>query len=262
MVLKRDGRREEFSREKLLFRHQESCQKRPISPKAIDGPRGSHRRRRHGKIRRRSAGRIRRQTRHGRSARNWTTSPMSASPASIAGSRKQPTSFRSQKNWRPPNDRIVHPTACFSNSPTARAFPARAEMISLRSFGNSEGLLDPEMLRHAAASVFIISRSNSNARPSPSASSPADGQAESRQNFFQRTGKFADGDGLAFEFDLEIMEDGRGGVAQHFRVEQSSELRRSQWRSFRRSRETLSPLVSLKSRQWMTMRSFGGLQFF
>jgi transcriptional repressor NrdR len=36
MVLKRDGRREEFSREKLLSGIKKACQKRPISPKAID----------------------------------------------------------------------------------------------------------------------------------------------------------------------------------------------------------------------------------
>ena len=36
MVLKRDGRREEFSRDKLLSGIRKACQKRPISPKAID----------------------------------------------------------------------------------------------------------------------------------------------------------------------------------------------------------------------------------
>ena len=36
MVLKRDGRREEFSRDKLLSGIKKACQKRPISPKAID----------------------------------------------------------------------------------------------------------------------------------------------------------------------------------------------------------------------------------
>ena len=36
MVLKRDGRHEEFSREKLLSGIRKACQKRPISPKAID----------------------------------------------------------------------------------------------------------------------------------------------------------------------------------------------------------------------------------
>jgi transcriptional repressor NrdR len=36
MILKRDGRREEFSREKLLSGIRKACQKRPISPKAID----------------------------------------------------------------------------------------------------------------------------------------------------------------------------------------------------------------------------------
>ena len=35
MVLKRDGRREEFSREKLLAGIQKACQKRPISQQAI-----------------------------------------------------------------------------------------------------------------------------------------------------------------------------------------------------------------------------------
>ena len=36
MVLKRDGRREEFSREKLLSGIKKACQKRPVSPKAMD----------------------------------------------------------------------------------------------------------------------------------------------------------------------------------------------------------------------------------
>lgn len=36
MVLKRDGRREEFSREKLLAGIKKACQKRPVSLKAMD----------------------------------------------------------------------------------------------------------------------------------------------------------------------------------------------------------------------------------
>jgi transcriptional repressor NrdR len=36
VVLKRDGRREEFSREKLLTGIRRACQKRPIGPKAIE----------------------------------------------------------------------------------------------------------------------------------------------------------------------------------------------------------------------------------
>jgi transcriptional repressor NrdR len=36
MVLKRDGRREEFSRDKLLSGLRKACQKRPVSPKALD----------------------------------------------------------------------------------------------------------------------------------------------------------------------------------------------------------------------------------
>ena len=36
MVLKRDGRREEFSREKLLSGIKKACQKRPVSPKKMD----------------------------------------------------------------------------------------------------------------------------------------------------------------------------------------------------------------------------------
>ena len=35
-VLKRDGRREEFSREKLLLGMKKACQKRPISQKVIE----------------------------------------------------------------------------------------------------------------------------------------------------------------------------------------------------------------------------------
>ena len=36
MVLKRDNRREEFSREKLLAGIKKACQKRPVSPKAME----------------------------------------------------------------------------------------------------------------------------------------------------------------------------------------------------------------------------------
>ena len=36
MVLKRDGRREEFSKEKLLSGLRKACQKRPISPKVVE----------------------------------------------------------------------------------------------------------------------------------------------------------------------------------------------------------------------------------
>jgi transcriptional repressor NrdR len=36
MVLKRDGRREEFSREKLLSGVKKACQKRPVSLKSLD----------------------------------------------------------------------------------------------------------------------------------------------------------------------------------------------------------------------------------
>ncbi len=36
MVLKRDGRHEEFSKEKLLSGIRKACQKRPISPKIIE----------------------------------------------------------------------------------------------------------------------------------------------------------------------------------------------------------------------------------
>src|ERR1051326_9602743 len=36
VVLKHDGRREEFSREKLLSGIRKACQKRPVSPKVIE----------------------------------------------------------------------------------------------------------------------------------------------------------------------------------------------------------------------------------
>ena len=36
MVLKRDGRHEEFSREKLLAGIRKACQKRPVTPKAME----------------------------------------------------------------------------------------------------------------------------------------------------------------------------------------------------------------------------------
>ena len=36
MVIKRDGRREEFSKEKLLSGLRKACQKRPVSPKVIE----------------------------------------------------------------------------------------------------------------------------------------------------------------------------------------------------------------------------------
>jgi transcriptional repressor NrdR len=36
LVLKRDGRREEFSKEKLLVGIKKACQKRPVSPKVME----------------------------------------------------------------------------------------------------------------------------------------------------------------------------------------------------------------------------------
>ena len=36
MVIKRDGRREEFSKDKLLSGIRKACQKRPVSPKIIE----------------------------------------------------------------------------------------------------------------------------------------------------------------------------------------------------------------------------------
>jgi len=36
MIVKRDGRREQFSKEKLLAGVRKACQKRPISPKIIE----------------------------------------------------------------------------------------------------------------------------------------------------------------------------------------------------------------------------------
>src|SRR5882724_5775550 len=36
VILKRDGRREEFSKEKLLSGLKKACQKRPVSPKVIE----------------------------------------------------------------------------------------------------------------------------------------------------------------------------------------------------------------------------------
>lgn len=36
MVIKRDGRREEFSKEKLLSGLKKACQKRPVGPKSIE----------------------------------------------------------------------------------------------------------------------------------------------------------------------------------------------------------------------------------
>jgi len=36
MILKRDGRREDFSKDKLLSGIRKACQKRPVSPKVIE----------------------------------------------------------------------------------------------------------------------------------------------------------------------------------------------------------------------------------
>ena len=45
------------------------------------------------------------------------------------------------------------------------------------------------------------------------------GQTEVAQDFFQREGEFADGDGLAVKFGLEIVEHGGGGVPEHVRID-------------------------------------------
>jgi hypothetical protein len=52
--------------------------------------------------------------------------------------------------------------------------PCSAEMISVEITGNSAGLLEPEMLRHAAASVFhYFKKELERAKPSPSANLPS-----------------------------------------------------------------------------------------
>ena len=51
--------------------------------------------------------------------------------------------------------------------------PCSAEMISFDITGTSCGLLDPETLRHAAASVFHYFKEELGAKPSPSANSPS-----------------------------------------------------------------------------------------
>ena len=43
MVVKRDDRREQFSKEKIVCGFEKACQKRPVSPKAIED-RGENRR--------------------------------------------------------------------------------------------------------------------------------------------------------------------------------------------------------------------------
>ena len=43
-----------------------------------------------------------------------------------------------------------------------------------------------------------------------------EGEAEALHGFFEGDGKFADGDRFAFKIHLEIMENGGGGVMQHF----------------------------------------------
>ena len=50
------------------------------------------------------------------------------------------------------------------------------------------------------------------------------GVAEAAENFFERDGKFADGDGFAFEFKFEIVEDAGSGMPEHFRIKQSVDL--------------------------------------
>ena len=51
--------------------------------------------------------------------------------------------------------------------------PCSAEMISVELVGGNDGWLDPEVLRHAAASVFHYFKNDLCARVSPSVSSPA-----------------------------------------------------------------------------------------
>jgi hypothetical protein len=72
----------------------------------------------------------------------------------------------------------------------------------------------------------------------------ADGEAELAQDFFQGTGKFAHGDAFAAQFSLEIVKDGRGGVAQHLGVEQTVAPPTSSTEIISAEQGTLSPLVS------------------
>src|SRR5450432_3771316 len=48
------------------------------------------------------------------------------------------------------------------------------------------------------------------------------GEAEVPQHFFQRAGKFADGDGFAVQLFFEIMKDGRGGMVQHLGIKMAA----------------------------------------
>jgi transcriptional regulator NrdR family protein len=93
MVLKRDGRREEFSREKLLSGIKKACQKRPVSPQTmedmVDHIVAAVTEKFESEVPANSSA-----NGHGRTAEHWMKSPMCGLPASIAGFRKPPISFR------------------------------------------------------------------------------------------------------------------------------------------------------------------------
>ena len=153
MVLKRDGRREEFSREKLLSGIRKACQKRPVSLKAMDDL-VDHivavvTEKFENEVPGEFIGKMVMDGLRGIGRRRLRPLRQRLSPVC----RSHGLRPRSQKTGG--HQMIALQSDCLIFQLTnGESVPCSAEMISIEIVGNSDGLIDAEMLRHAAASVF------------------------------------------------------------------------------------------------------------
>jgi len=99
-VLKRDGRREEFSKEKLLSGIKKACQKRPISPKVIEDLVEGIVNEVSDKYEREVPGEV-----IGKLVMDQLRQVDDGLRAFTAASRRPLTSFTKSKNWGPKHDR-------------------------------------------------------------------------------------------------------------------------------------------------------------
>src|SRR5678815_1507218 len=77
----------------------------------------------------------------------------SATPASTAGSKKQPTSCRKSKNWRNRMILLRHDCLGFKTA-DGEAIPCTAQQMTVELLGESAHLVDEEVVKNAAEAVL------------------------------------------------------------------------------------------------------------
>src|SRR5262249_36813284 len=156
VVIKRDGRREEFSKDKLIAGIKKACQKRPVSPKVIEDlveglvneVTDKHEREVPGEVIGRLVMEGLRQidevayVRFASVYRRFP--PFTGSQRFCAGSKK---------TWRKTMIALSSDCLLFQFS-GGESVPFSAEMISIELMGETARWLDPEMVRQAAKAVF------------------------------------------------------------------------------------------------------------